>query len=183
MIIEAAERLLAARDPTELTFEDVAEAAGVSRTLVHTYFGDRAGLLAEVYLRASRSLDDDLTRALQAPGGPLEQLDRVVDAYLRAARDEPALWRLLTTTAASGHPAVRAARQARWAAVARAWGDTPRARLLACGVIGLIESALQAWRERSADTLDAEEVRATLVAMLWRGLDDLGHRGLLPAGA
>ena len=40
-IIEAAAELFAERDPAEAPFEEIADAAGVSRALVYNYFGDR----------------------------------------------------------------------------------------------------------------------------------------------
>ena len=47
-IVEAAEQVFHGRDPSEVTFEEIAEAAGVSRALVYNYFGDKGGLIAAV---------------------------------------------------------------------------------------------------------------------------------------
>ena len=43
-IIDAAVDVFKGRDPNDVTFEEVADAAGVSRALVYNYFGDRRGL-------------------------------------------------------------------------------------------------------------------------------------------
>ena len=48
-ILAAAARVLERHDPVEVRFEEIAEAAGVSRGLLYNYFGDRGGLLAAVY--------------------------------------------------------------------------------------------------------------------------------------
>ncbi len=40
--------------------DDVADAAGVSRSLVYAYFGDRNGLAAEAYVRILDRLDREL---------------------------------------------------------------------------------------------------------------------------
>jgi len=63
-IVEAAERVLKGRDPGDVTFEEIAEEAGVSRALVYNYFGDKGGLIAAVYLRSLRRLDEELSRAV-----------------------------------------------------------------------------------------------------------------------
>ena len=182
LIIDAAERLFAARDPALVTFEDVAEEAGVSRALVHNYFGDRGGLLAEVYLRGCRALDEELARAVAIPGGARAQLEQLVDAYVSAARRDPTPWRLLGSVEQASHPQVRAVRRARWVALAETWGDTPQARLVARGVIAFIESAVLAWLEHPVDGMDADEVGAAVVAMLWSGLDGLGRLGVVQIG-
>ena len=54
LILDAAERVMAGRLPAEVTFEEVADAAEVSRALVYNYFRDRTGLLVAL---AERTLD------------------------------------------------------------------------------------------------------------------------------
>jgi len=44
-LVDAAAAVLQGRDPAEVTFEEIADAAGVSRALVYNYFGDRNGVL------------------------------------------------------------------------------------------------------------------------------------------
>src|ERR687891_398237 len=57
-IVQAASALYRGRDPATVRFEEVADAAGVSRSLVYAYFGDRGGLLAAVYLYSLAGLDE-----------------------------------------------------------------------------------------------------------------------------
>ena len=64
LILDAAEEVFRSRPPSEVTFESVADAAGVSRALVYNYFGDRSGLLAAVELRSLERLDRRLRAAL-----------------------------------------------------------------------------------------------------------------------
>ena len=49
LLVEAASGVFRGRDPSDVSFEEVAEAGGVSRSLVYAYFGDRGGLIAAVY--------------------------------------------------------------------------------------------------------------------------------------
>ncbi len=63
-IVEAAVRVFSETDPVEVTFEEIAEAAGVSRALVYNYFGDRGGLVAAVYLHTFDELNDQLNATI-----------------------------------------------------------------------------------------------------------------------
>ncbi len=63
-IIDAAEAVFAGREANEVTLEEIAEAAGVSRALVYNYFGDKSGVIAAVYLRSFDRLDAQLATAL-----------------------------------------------------------------------------------------------------------------------
>src|SRR3954470_10083076 len=85
-ILDATELVLADRDAGEITFERSGEAAGVSRGLVYNYFGDKAGLLAAVYVRNLDRLFDALDGPLRAgDSSPDQRLRAVIEAYLRFA--------------------------------------------------------------------------------------------------
>ncbi|OKK06493.1 TetR family transcriptional regulator [Streptomyces sp. CB03234] len=73
--------LFAHRAPEDVSLDDVAEAAGVSRPLVYRYF---AGGKQELYEAALRSAADELELCFAEPavGPPTERLARVLDRYL-----------------------------------------------------------------------------------------------------
>ncbi|MFF8287857.1 TetR/AcrR family transcriptional regulator [Streptomyces sp. NPDC016309] len=73
--------LFAHRAPEEVSLDDVAEAAGVSRPLVYRYF---AGGKQELYEAALWSAADELELCFAEPpvGPPTERLTRVLDRYL-----------------------------------------------------------------------------------------------------
>jgi AcrR family transcriptional regulator len=81
-IVSAAEAVFQGRDPADVTFEEIAIAAGVSRALVYNYFGDKSGLIAAVYLRSFERLDDTLRAALTGISTPSERLRLVITCYL-----------------------------------------------------------------------------------------------------
>ncbi|WP_030899607.1 TetR/AcrR family transcriptional regulator [Streptomyces sp. NRRL F-5126] len=80
-LLDAALTLFAHRTPEEVTPEDVAAAAGVSRPLVYRYF---PGGKQQLYEAALRSSADELERCFTEPpvGPPTDRLKRVLDRYL-----------------------------------------------------------------------------------------------------
>jgi AcrR family transcriptional regulator len=167
-IVEAAEQVFQGRDPADVAFEEIAEAAGVSRALVYNYFGDKGGLIAAVYLRSLRRLDEELDRAVDPDAPDGERLHSVVRCYLRFANENSAAWRLIGSTATMEHPEVLSARNDRFAKLARNWGDTAEARVAARAVIGFLESATLDWLEYR--DLDVDRLADLLFTILWTGL-------------
>ncbi|WP_328378645.1 TetR/AcrR family transcriptional regulator [Streptomyces sp. NBC_01020] len=80
-LLDAALSLFAHRAPDEVSLDDVAEAAGVSRPLVYRYF---PGGKQQLYEKALRSAADQLELCFAEPQtGPLTvRLARVLDRYL-----------------------------------------------------------------------------------------------------
>ncbi|WP_405777207.1 TetR/AcrR family transcriptional regulator [Streptomyces sp. NBC_00859] len=80
-LLDAALSLFAHRAPDEVSLDDVAEAAGVSRPLVYRYF---PGGKQQLYEKALRSAADELELCFAQPQtGPVTvRLARVLDRYL-----------------------------------------------------------------------------------------------------
>ncbi|KAB1978660.1 TetR/AcrR family transcriptional regulator [Streptomyces triticiradicis] len=80
-LLEAALSLFAQRAPEDVSLDDVAEAAGVSRPLVYRYF---PGGKQQLYEAALRSAAEELEQCFAEPAeGPLtERLSRALDRYL-----------------------------------------------------------------------------------------------------
>ncbi|MEV7018713.1 helix-turn-helix domain-containing protein [Streptomyces sp. NPDC093991] len=80
-LLEAALSLFAHRAPEDVSLDDVAEAAGVSRPLVYRYF---PGGKQQLYEAALKSAADELRDCFDEPrAGPrLARLTRAVDRYL-----------------------------------------------------------------------------------------------------
>jgi AcrR family transcriptional regulator len=181
-IVEAAEQVFHGRDPSEVTFEEIAEAAGVSRALVYNYFGDKGGLVAAVYLRSLRLLDEELLATVDPQSDDAERLRSVVRCYLGFAKSNPAAWRVIGTTSASEHPEVQAARTERFAQLASNWGGTVQARTLARAVVGFLEAATLDWIENS--DVDLDRMADLLFTILWTGLSAVEEgQAHIPRGA
>ncbi len=175
-IVDAAARAFHGHDPSTVSLEEVAEAAGVSRSLVYAYFGDRGGLIAAVYLRNVERLDHELGQVIETDLPDEIRLRRIVHRYLEFAREDAPSWQLMAATGGVQHPAVQTARRERIERIAAAWGGAAEARLLARGVIGMLEAAAQDWLEYQDFPLDrAAEV---LFAALWSGLSGFERQEL-----
>jgi AcrR family transcriptional regulator len=175
-ILDAACELLETHGVEAMTIEDVADAAGVSRSLVYTYFGDRDGMVAEVYLRVLDQVDRAVP--LGMPSDRAVMVGRIADC-LRFAREHPAAWRLLVTDSVRRHPAVKVARERR---VGRLTADGERAAapLVADAALGLIEAGVLHWVDRQS--LPVEKAAGTLAGVLWTGLAGLATPSETPDG-
>ena len=175
-IIEAAARLFEDRDPAEVPFEEIADAAGVSRALVYNYFGDRGGLLAAVYLHHFDAVNAKLRKAAPDGATPSERVRAIVDAYLEFAAEHPGAWRLLRVARAIDHPRVQDARRLRMREIAEAWGGSPEALIVAYGITGLLEEATIEWLQTTHSSPD--RVADVLHDLMWNGLASLDDHGL-----
>jgi AcrR family transcriptional regulator len=176
-IIESVATLLDQRDPVAVRFDEIADAAGVSRALVYNYFGDREGLLAAVYVHhfeaAQRFVVESVDRAAPAS----ERVRATVQAYLTFASEHPGAWRLLHLVQAHEHETVAAAREKLVSGLARRWGGTPEARIAVIATVGAMEAATIEWL-RDPGTIGRDRLAALLESLLWRGLASLDEFGI-----
>lgn len=175
-IIEAATRLFEERDPSEIPFEEIADAAGVSRALVYNYFGDRGGLLAAVLLHHFEGVNAHLSAAMDPDDPPSERVRAVVGAYLEFAAGHPGAWRLLRVARAVEHPLVLQARRDRMREIAAAFGGSDDAVVVAYGITGLVEEATIEWLQAGAR--EPGRVGTLIHDLLWSGLESLARHGL-----
>jgi AcrR family transcriptional regulator len=95
---EAATRLLATRGSEGLTLREAARAVGVHHAAAYRHFADKRALLAAVaeegYAALARRMHDAGTEGPTAD--TLGRIRRVAAAYVAYARDEPALFALMT---------------------------------------------------------------------------------------
>jgi AcrR family transcriptional regulator len=93
-VITVARRLIAERGTTEVSMDEIATAAGLSRSTVYVYFANR-----EALLRACLAgMRDELFRAVAASwdkdAAPARRLERLVEELLARIDDDPAFFRL-----------------------------------------------------------------------------------------
>lgn len=174
-IAEAAARVFSEHDASEVSFELIADEAGVSRSLVYSYFGDRGSLFAAAYNHALERLDADLDRALESLGTERERLARAVSAYLDFAWRHRPSWELIASASSSRHPAVREAIQARTDRIAASITDSAEVRLLVRGVIGMLEAVAIHTLENGE--VDPDGLAELLTQIIWDGVSSLDGDG------
>ena len=167
-IVEAATEVFRGRDPGTVRFDEIAHAAGVSRSLVYAYFGDRGELIAAVHLHTMRDLDESLSRLLADVPVDETRLHGVVRTYFGLVEANADTWALFSAAGVVDHPALQEARRARCQRIADTWGGGPTERLLARGIVGMLEAAASEWLEHRACSLD--DAANLLSRALWRGV-------------
>jgi AcrR family transcriptional regulator len=167
-IVEAAAQVFRDRDPATVRFDDVARAAGVSRSLVYAYFGDRGELIAAVHLHTLSDLDDELSSLLSDVPEDKRRLAHVVRHYFELADRYAPSWPLFAAAGAIDHPAVREARDDRCHRIAEEWGGGPAEHLLARGLVAALEAAATEWVVNRPCGLD--EAAGVLTRAIWHGM-------------
>lgn len=101
-LIEAALVLFSSRPADEVTLDDVAVQAGVSRALAYRYFGTRA----EIYVAAMRTAANRLLALLDPPhdDSPLTRVIEAIHRYFNFVEEHAAGFQALL----GGHPAAQA---------------------------------------------------------------------------
>jgi len=173
-IVDAAAVVFQRRDPAEVTFEEIAEAAGVSRALVYNYFGDRHGVLEAVYLRNVRLLDAQVTAALATTPGLEEALTASVRVHVHFAERDPWGYRYAAGEVGFARlPELVAGRVDRAADVL---GGGPEAGLVMAGVMHTVQAMVTSWLDHRE--VPPERVVELITAYLARGLAGIVAAGL-----
>jgi AcrR family transcriptional regulator len=175
-IVEASITVFAGRDPSSVTFEEIAAAAGVSRALVYNYFGDRGGLLAAVCLHCFDQLDAAIAPAFDRSLRPSDQAKEWVRRYLGFALANPDQWSMIASATASQHPAVQEARRDRLRTITDRWGGGQEVQVLAAAFNGLLQAGM-AEQDELDEPLDFDTLVDLLGVLAWKGLGQL-----IPAG-
>ena len=168
---------------SEFAVEDVARAAGVSKTVIYRYFTDKEELVDAVLEQVATAvlLPRLLGELAVEREDDLQRLRSVIRAFVQFVDDEPALYGFAYAHAGrSGRADAVAGTEL---AVAEALAGLMRDRLLAAGrrpegaatwaygVVGMVQLAAQWWS--GTRTVPAAELVDQLTALAWGGLSTL----------
>jgi AcrR family transcriptional regulator len=148
-LFAAGKSLFLERPYDQVSIDDVAERAGVSKGLVFHYFGSKRELYVELVRRACRELIEATMMPPDRP--PLERLRAGLLAYLDYAESNARGYAGLLTGGLGVDPELaRIVDDARGVMAARLCeglpgGRTPRAAIVARGFVGFVEAATLEW--------------------------------------
>ena len=94
-IVEAMRSSVARRGISGSTFEHVAREAGVSRGLLHYYFGTKEALLVEVVRRDAQHRIERLDEPLGAASSADQIIEVLVESLEDSIQNEPGFWVLI----------------------------------------------------------------------------------------
>jgi AcrR family transcriptional regulator len=97
-LVDAARRILEAEGPAALSLRAVAREAGVSPAAPYHHFKDKTELMEAVAHGGWEMLGDTICQARASAPSPGEALAQIGVAYVKFARDNPALYRLMYDT-------------------------------------------------------------------------------------
>jgi AcrR family transcriptional regulator len=173
LLVDAASRVFEGRDPASVTFDEIADAAGVSRALVYNYFGDRQGLLEAVSRRSIERLSERITKALLTTRGLREALASAIRVSLEFAHEDPAGYRY--AAGATTPPLLPQLVNEQLEEVARIFGDDPDSLLVARGVLTSLQAMVLHCVDRGPHDVDrATEVIGAFLAGAFTGVDAIG---------
>ena len=170
--------------------DEIAAAAGTSKTVVYRHFGDRAGLYRGVAERVDATIIRRMTRAAQdqptdAEADPRRVVRAVIGAYLHLVENDPEVYRFIVNAPiipAGERPDgdVTAGMTTRIAErvagiVAPGLGlDVPDAttRLWGVALVGMVRAAADAWLAEGAAAggRSADALADDLAGLAWSGL-------------
>ena len=94
-LVEAARRILEAEGPAALTLRAVAREAGVSPAAPYHHFRDKCELIEAVAAQGWEALGEGIAEARRNAASPRDALADIGVAYVRFARQNPALYRVM----------------------------------------------------------------------------------------
>jgi AcrR family transcriptional regulator len=187
-LLDAAVEAIRRHGP-DVSMEDLAKAAGVTKPILYRNFGHRDGLTTALATRFALGLQDTLVSAMAAGNAPRETLEKTIDAYLAFVERDPEVYRFLVRRLlANEHsktPAVAELTVGNFVSqvgsqVALVLGEQLRAagldsggaEPLAHGIVGLVHAAGDWWLDRQ--TMPRERLVTYIVGLLWGGFTGLG---------
>jgi AcrR family transcriptional regulator len=193
-LLDAAERAVRRIGP-QASMDELAAEAGVTKPILYSHFGDKAGLVTALAERVAGRLNAAVIGELAMPREPAQAPREVVAATIAAfctfIESEPALYRFLVQTAIHqprGSGTRVAGDISKEIAVSlgsglrRAGADSGAAELWATAIVGMTIAGAGWWLERRS--MSKDDMVEYLTQLLWSGLSGAGlHRAIAEPGA
>ncbi len=174
----------------DVTMEDIASEAGVSKPILYRHFADKGDLYMAVSDAATARLRTALLSGLDATADPRTLLRLMIETYLTFIDEEPELYRFVVRRSFTDRPVPRDPVTTNAAlmsdALATIFADRLRslrmdpggAQTWAYAGVGMVQAAGDWWLQHR--TLPREELRDYLLMMAWGALDAILRAGGSP---
>ena len=160
--------------------EEIAAAAGTSKTVVYRHFADRNELYVAVCARVAEQLTRKLREAMGSSSDPRQMVAAAVDTYLAFLEADPEVYRFVVSHAQTDRPdddPISSLSDLVGAEVGslvagfltRAGQDTAAAAPWGHGVIGLVRAAADWWL-RADRPMPRPQLATHLTDLAWAGL-------------
>jgi AcrR family transcriptional regulator len=183
-LLDAAERAIRRHGP-DVTMEDFAAEAGITKPILYRHFGSKGGLYRALVERFTTHFLRENARLLRGLSDPRKRMVKTFDLYLSWVEQNREYYRFLSRHATHEQPeahAVIAAYVHRLASevagvmrpdLERAGIDDRPAEAWAYGIIGYVQMATDRWLEQP--TMPRKQFVEALVALLWEGFAGLAR--------
>jgi AcrR family transcriptional regulator len=179
-LLDAAERAIRRVGP-KASMDEIAAEAGITKPILYSHFGDKAGLIKALTGRVAEQLNSAVSEALSGSGEPSEVVTSTIAAFCSFIESEPELYRFLVQTAKhesdlSG-PRLMSDIGSQIAVtlgsgLRRAGADSGAAEPWAYAIVGMTFAGAGWWLERRS--MSKDDLVGYLSQLLWSGLSGAG---------
>jgi AcrR family transcriptional regulator len=171
-LVRVARRVVHHTGP-DVSMDDIAAAAGTSKSIVYRYFTDKDGLQLAVAAAVVADIRAALDVAATGASTPRDALRGMVETYLAMIESSPHVYAFVTRGGSVGH-FLDSVTELVAAPFARALGTGPdvhAAGLWGAGAVGFVRGAGERWLAARAapGTPERADVAAQVTAWLWAG--------------
>ena len=187
-LLDAATEVIRLRG-ADASMNELAAAAGITKPILYSHFGDKAGLVAALADRAVIELNETLAVGLATGVTARDRMRATIGAFVDFIEREPQLYRFLVRGALGPDAGIddldlvaSIANQITIVlagALRSAGGDSGPAELWAYGIVGAVFFGAEWWLSRPV--LARETLVDDLTRMLWDGLGSTGLATVSPA--
>jgi AcrR family transcriptional regulator len=188
-LLDAAERAIRRIGP-HASMEDLAAEAGITKPILYSHFGDRAGLARALAERAGNRLVTSLGETVAAARltrEPREVVRAAMGTFCSFVENEPEIYRFVVlssffeTHPVTSHIVTEVAQKLREmleAGLQAAGAETKGAEAWSIAVVGMTSVVAEWWLERR--TMSMDELVESLTDFVWGGLAGVGLGRLQP---
>jgi AcrR family transcriptional regulator len=179
-LLDAAERAIRQIGP-HASMDEIAAEAGITKPILYSHFGDRAGLVHALAKRVAAQVNAAVSEELSRSGEPRVLVESTLAAFCSFIEREPELYRFLVQTArrASDEAGPRLMTDigsqiavTLGSALRRAGADSGAAEPWAYAIVGMTFASAGWWLQRRS--MSKDDLVRYLTQLLWSGLSGAG---------